>query len=338
MKSEFKYKCKYKNKKQEDFMKTKMITKLSPLFVALSIASSNLYAGELTSYSSEIEWNDVSEDGSRTISGTLADGTYKINDTFKVNFEIIKHYVSDVTIAAVEDDDGNETAAAYVVDKEYWANEVSLVQSVGTVAGMDLSLYYMNRFNKGWEAPDGANSYNKSQYIFAPVFQTSYNIADDEYYFVLELWAQVGEIDGGSLQDYSGFEANFYTGGAISENLSLDLALYNFHYYEASADEYQYNPETEITLTYSLPLNENISLELEGSLIADYYEATELSTASFSVTPTLDFEKKMGEKYALTASVSLELASFSYSDTPDTNSSKAWDTDNTLSVSVGFDF
>ena len=307
--------------------------KLSPLFIALSIASGSLCAGELTSFKSEVKLNDYKE-GSQKTEGTLAIGSYKINDTFKFLFDVDKDYVPDVNVAEVKDDDDNVISEAYVVDKEGWDTQFGIVQSAGSVAGMDMSLYYLVRYDGSWEADTGANSTYTTQYIFSPVFDTSINIADNDYYLTIELWGQGGESDGGSLEDLSGFETNFYFGGPLSDNWSFDLAWYNFDYYNTGTEEYVYQAGTEDYLTYSLALNDNVTFVLESYYEAYYTPDTEeIDSVSAYIKPIIKYTKKLGEDFSLHTSIGYDAVSYS----KESGSSSTW-SNNELEITAGFSF
>jgi len=294
-------------------MSMKISTKLSPLFIALSIASGSLCAGELTSFKSEVKLNDYKE-GAQKTEGTLAIGSYKINDTFKFLFDVDKDY----TAKDASDDDS--------VDKEGWDTQFAIAQSVGSVAGMDMSLYYFVRYDASWEADTGADSSYTAQYIFSPVFDTSIKIADNDYYLTIELWGQGGESDGGSLQDVSGFETNFYFGGPLSDNWSFDLAWYNFDYYDG--EEYDYQIGTEDYLTYSLALNDNVTFVLESYYEAYYTPDTEEILNYGHIKPIVKYKKKLGEDFSMHASIGYDAVSYANGN---------W-SNNELEITAGFSF
>lgn len=298
-------------------MTMKLTTKLSPLFIALSIASANLYAGELTSFTSEVKLNDYKE-GAQKTEFTIGKGAYKINDTFKFLFDVDKDYT------AKDDSDADSVA------KEGWDTQFGIAQSVGSIAGMDLTLYYLARYDSSWEASTGADTNYVAQYIISPIFDTSFKIADNDYYLTIELWAQGGEKNGGTLQKYSGAETNFYFGGPLSDNWSFDLAWYNFDYYDG--EEYVYQIGTEDTLTYSLALNDNVTFELEG-YYAGYYtpDTEEKADIEGHVKPAIKYKKKLGEDFSLHASIGYEVVSYENFGT------STW-SNNELEITAGFSF
>ena len=296
-------------------MSIKTINKLSPLVVALSIASSNLYAGELTSFTNELKLNDY-QDGVEKTELTLGKGVYKINDTLKFVFDVDKDFVAKNQL----DEDS--------VAKEGWDSEFGVKQAIGSVAGMDLSLSYFVRYDQSWEADSGDSSSYTAQYFFSPVFDTSFNIADNDYYFTVELWAQAGETDGSSLQDVSGFESNFYFGGPLSENWSFDLAWYNFDYYDGS--DYVYQAGTEDYLTYSLKLNDNLSFALEAYYEAYYTPDTEtVDYVGAHVKPMIKYKKKIGDDFTMFANLGYDAVKYV--------KGSGW-SNNELEISGGFKF
>ena len=296
-------------------MKTKMITKLSPLFVALSLASTSAFAGELTSFKSEVKLNDYKE-GAQKTEGTLAVGTYKINDTFSFHFDVDKDYTA------------KNKASEDSVATEGWDTQFYISQSAGSFAGMDLSLNYFVRYDASWEADTGANSSYTAQYIFSPVFDTSIKIADNDYYFTIELWGQGGESDKGSLQDVSGAETNFYFGGPLSDNWSFDLAWYNFDYYNTDTDEYDYQIGTEDYLTYTQKLNDNLSFALESYYEAYYTPETEETLNYGHIKPIIKYKKNLGEDFSMHASVGYTAVSYANGN---------W-SNNELEIAAGFSF
>jgi len=317
-KDQVKISLNYKNKNRKLFMKTKMITKLSPLFVALSVASASTFAGELSSFKSEVKLNDY-KGGYQKTEGTLALGSYKINDTYKFLFDVDKDYVAE--------DKSEEDSVA----KEGWDTQFAIAQKITKFGDVDLSFFYFIRYDESWEADSGDASTYTAQYIFSPVFDTSFNIADNDYYFTVELWAQGGESDGGSLQDVSGAETNFYFGGPLSDNWSFDLAWYNFDYYDG--DRYDYQIGTEDYLTYTQSLNDNLSFVLEAYYEAYYRPDSGLTSNYGHIKPILKYKKKLGEKFSVHASVGYDAVKYVKGE----GSSSSWG-NNELEITAGFSF
>ncbi len=59
-------------------------------------------------------------------------------------------------------------------------------------------------------------------------------------------------------------KTNFYLSGDLSEHWNLELAWYNFDYYDTDEEEYDYQIGTENYLTYSLPLVSGFSFNIEN--------------------------------------------------------------------------
>lgn len=321
-------------------MKIKMVKRLSPLFIGLSIASSSLSAGELGSFTSEVKLNDY-KNGYEKIEVTIAKGSYKLNDNVKFLFDVDKDFVADakvgeVHVAALRDSITNAiiteayTIDGYTTDKEGWDTQFGLSHDLGTFAGLNATMYYLVRYDASWEASTSDNSSYTAQYILAPTFDTDFKIADQDFSFTLELWAQAGESDGSSLQDVSGFETNFYLDGALSKHWSVSLAWYNFNYYNSGSEEYDYQLGTEDYLTYSLPLNEHVTFSLEGYYEAYYTPESEDRVIYGSIKPIITYKKKIDEDLTWHASVSYDVVSYEFH-----GSESTWG-NNELELAVGF--
>jgi len=295
-------------------MKTKTFRKLSPLFLGLSLASTSAFAGELTYFKSEVKWNGY-EEGYQKVEGTVALGSYKINDTFKFNFDVDRDYVVHTS----------ESAA-----KEGWDTSFTLSQKAGKVANADLQLNYKINYDQSQEVHNDANSTYSVAYIGQAILDFD---LDSDYYFSVEFWAQGGVTDGGDLQDDSGAETNFYFGGDISDNWSFDLAWYDFYYYNEN-EEYKLQLGTENYLNYSLPLTDNFSFMVESYFEAYYMFGTEAKQLYSHIKPILKYQTKVGEKYSVHATIGFDAVKF----TKLSGSDAELNEDNELEVAVGFSF
>lgn len=320
-------------------MKVKMVKTLSPLFVGLSIASSGLSAGELNSFASEVTLNDY-KNGYQKIEATIGIGSYKLNDNFKFTFDVdkdfIKSNIAEEYVDEIRDPITNAvmtpatTIPGYTVDKEGWDTQFGISQKIATFSGITASMYYLIRYDASWEASTGDNSSYTAQYILAPIFDTEFKIADQDFSFTLELWAQVGESDGGSLQDVSGYETNFYLSGDLSEHWNLSLAWYNFNYYNSDSDEYDYQIGTEDYLTYSLPLTDNVTFELEGYYEAYYTPESKDRIIYGHIKPMIIYKKKIDDDLSWHADVSYGAVAYEHH-----GSESTWG-NNEIEVAVGF--
>ena len=320
-------------------MKIKMIRTLSPLFVGLSIASSAVSAGELGSFASEVTLNDY-KNGYQKIEATIGVGSYKLNDDFKFLFDVdkdfIKSNVSEEYVNEIRDPITNAvmtpatTIPEHTVEKEGWDTQFGLSQNIGSFADIDATMYYLVRYDASWEASNGDGSSYTAQYILAPVFDTDFTIANQDFSLSLELWVQVGESDGGSLQDVSGYETNFYLNTDLSESWSLSLAWYNFNYYNSSSDEYDYQMGTEDYLTYSLPLNDNVTFSLEGYYEAYYTPESKDRVIYGHIKPMITYKKKIDEDLSWHADISYGAVSYEHH-----GSESTW-SNNEVEVAVGF--
>lgn len=299
-------------------MNMEMTKKSALLLAGMSLASANVLAGELSSLKSEVKVNDY-DGGYQKIEWTLGKGSYKLNDSFKFLFDVDKDFI--------ENADGTK--------QQGWDTQFGISQKLDQVAGFDFSLYYLGRYDAKWNADDGSDDSYSAQYIFSPFFSKDITIAGKEFSLGIELWAQVGESDGGSLEDISGVETNFYLDSNLSDNWELNLAWYNFNYYDSSEDEYDYQLGTEDYLTYSLPLIANFSFDLE-SYVEAYYTPDSGSTAVYAhIKPMMKYNNEINDNISWHASVAYDAVKYTYSDSDNASSSSSWD-NNEMEILLGF--
>lgn len=295
-------------------MKKEVTKKLAVLLVGMPLASASVLAGELGSLTNEVKINDY-DGGYQKTEWTVAKGSYKLNDDFKFLFDVDKDFV--------ENADGTK--------KQGWDTQFGLSQKLGQVAGFDLSLYYLMRYDASWNADNGSEDKYSAQYIFSPVFSKDITLAGKEFSLTTELWAQVGEAEGGSLQDKSGVETNFYLDGSLSDNWDLNLAWYNFNYYNSTEDEYDYTIGTEDYLTYSMPLGSGFTFAVENYIYAEVQPANDDSEyVEAWVRPMVKYSKKVNDNFSWNAGVSYDVVEYRYSAAGTT-----WD-NNEMEVKLGF--
>lgn len=301
-------------------MKMKTTKKLAALLIGMPLASAGIFAGELSSYTSEVKINDY-DAGKQKTEWTLGKGSYKLNDNFKFLFDVDKDFI--------ESADGTT--------KQGWDTQFGFSQKLAQVAGFDLSVYYLTRYDASWSADDGSGEKAIFQYIVSPVFSKDITIADKDFSLTIETWAQVGNTDGGSLQDKNGFETSFYLNGSLSDNWELELAWYNFDYYDSVEDEYDYQLGTEDYLTYSMPLAENVTFSVEGYLEAYYTPDGEVLNVYSHVAPEVKYSKKVSDDFSWHAAVSYDVLKYEYAKTEGTSGTVNRD-NNEMEITVGFKF
>ncbi len=297
-------------------MDFKMELKLNQLVLplALSLASASVTASDLKSLTHEVRVNDY-ENGFTKTEWTLGKGLYDLGDNANFLFDVDKDYTSP--------DKGPNL--------EGWDAEFGLIHSLGEFAGLKTTLYYLFRYDATWEADNGDNSNNTKQYIIAPHFSDNFTLAEKDFDYTVELWAQVGNRNEDSLKDKSGLEANFYLNGELSEYWSVNLAWYNFHYYNKAQEEYDYQIGTEDYLNFTYPLTEEFTFKLESYLVAYHTPDRDATTASAHVEPQLKFNKKVNEHFSWHAEVSYEVFNWDYS-----KAKGASYDDNELEFMIGF--
>ena len=160
-------------------------------------------------------------------------------------------------------------------------------------------------------------------------------MAGKEFSLGIELWAQVGESDGGSLQDISGVETSFYLSGALSDNWDLSLAWYNFDYYDSAEDEYDYQTGTEDYLTYSLPLATDLTFAVESYVEAYYTPDSGKESLTAHIEPMVKYNKKVNDSISWHAAVSYEVVNFDYSNSDADSHSSSW-SNNEMEMVLGF--
>ena len=295
-------------------MKKKLIT----LIAGLSLVSASSFAGELTSLTSEAVLNDF-DGGKEHVEWTLGKGSYKIDDTYKFTFDVDKDYITDNSGAINPDNLG----AKY----QGWDTQFGLVQDLGKVKGFDVSLNYLLRYDDRWDTTSHEKAINGlTQYIVSPYFNKDLKLAGKDFSFGTELWAQVGGEDGQSLENAAGGEVNFYLSGALSEKWNLDLSLYNWNYYSADADKYEYTVGTENTLAYNLPLKGGLSFNIDNYLYATYNTNTETDDVEIYIRPKVKYTKELSD-IKVYGAIAYEV--LSYEDT------KTW-TNNEFELTLGF--
>lgn len=302
-------------------MKSTNTIKLAALLVSLPLVSTGVFAGELNSFSHQVKVNDYDQ-GYQKTEWTLGVGSYKLNDDYKFSFDVDKDFVEDSS-------DGTS--------KQGWDTQFGLSHDLeNKIAGFDVSLSYLVRYDASWQTDDGSDASSTVQHIITPWLSKDIKIAGKDFSLSVELWAQVGTTDEGSMQDLSGFETSFYLDGDLSDNWSLSLAWYNFDYYDADEDEYDYQIGTENYLNYSLPLNDNFTFNVESYFEAYYTPDSESSSLDGHIAPEIKFKKKLDETYSWYAAVSYDLVKISYSKTDDV-SSHAWN-NKEVEVTLGVSF
>jgi outer membrane receptor protein involved in Fe transport len=284
--------------------------KLALLLASISLVGMNLYAGELKSFTSEAVMNDL-DSGKEHLELTIGKGSYQLNDNFKFIFDVDKDFITN----------------ANGTKQEGWDTQFGLVQDLGKVKGFDVSLNYLLRYDDRWDTTSHEKAINGlTQYIVSPYFNKDLKLAGKDFSFGTELWAQVGGEDGQSLENAAGGEVNFYLSGALSEKWNLDLSLYNWNYYSADADKYEYTVGTENTLAYNLPLKGGLSFNIDNYLYATYNTNTETDDVEIYIRPKVKYTKELSD-IKVYGAIAYEV--LSYEDT------KTW-TNNEFELTLGF--
>ncbi len=284
--------------------------KLALLLASISLVGMNLYAGELKSFTSEAVMNDL-DSGKEHLELTIGKGSYQLNDNFKFIFDVDKDFITN----------------ANGTKQEGWDTQFGIVQDLGKVKGFDVSLNYLLRYDDRWDTTSHEKSINGlTQYIVSPYFNKDLKLAGKDFSFGTELWAQVGGEDGQSLENAAGGEVNFYLSGALSEKWNLDLSLYNWNYYSADADKYEYTVGTENTLAYNLPLKGGLTFNIDNYLYATYNTNTEADDVEIYIRPKVKYTKELSD-IKVYGAIAYEV--LSYEDT------KTW-TNNEFELTLGF--
>ncbi|WP_413282959.1 hypothetical protein [Vibrio sp. MA40-2] len=293
---------------------------LAALLVSLPLTSTSVFAGELNSFSHQVKVNDYDQ-GYQKTEWTLGLGSYQLNDDYKFLFDVDKDFV--------EKSDGTS--------QQGWDTQFGISHDLTTLAGFDVSLSYLIRYDASWNTKDGSDSSNAQQYIITPWLSKGVEIAEKDFALGIELWAQVGTSNEGSLQDISGVETNFYLDGALTDNWELNLSWYNFNYYDSEDDEYDYQIGTEDYLTYSLPLNENFTFNVE-SYVEAYHTIDEKSTEVYAhIAPELKYTLKLNESVNGYAAVSYDVVKYEYFKSEGSAGTHSWK-DNELEITLGAKF
>ncbi|CAM3903351.1 hypothetical protein VA7868_03237 [Vibrio aerogenes CECT 7868] len=264
-------------------------------WIGLSLVSMGAVSGELKSLTSEVQQREF-RDGSAHTEWTLGKGSYTINDDYRFWFDVDKDYF-----------DNNDSA-----NQDGWDTEFGIGQKVGELAGYDVTLNYIYRYDARWEHGNSNKGWNQGQYIFSPFLDKTVSLFGKEMDFGIELWTQVGTVDENSLQDISGWETNFYLSGDLSDSWNLSLALYNLNYYDKAEDEYDYQAGTENYLTYSLPLGAGFTFKIENYIEAYYTPDSEYTWVSAHIEPALHFKESFNEHVSFHAKVSYEVVDWEY--------------------------
>jgi hypothetical protein len=301
-------------------MKIKSSIELAVLAMAVSTASSAVFYGELNSLKTEVVSNDY-DGGYQKTEYTVAIGSYQLSDKWSFLFDIDRDYID----------------APSADKKQGWDTQVGLSQSLSQLGGFDFSMYYLARYDATWNNEDGSDESYYTQYIISPFFSKDVTVAGKDMSLGIELWAQVGAVQGEDLQDISGAEANFYLDSSLSDNWSLNLAWYNFNYYDSSEDEYDYQIGTENYLTYSLDLNSNVTFSVENYFEAYYTFDNEEILFYGHVAPMIEYSKEVGD-FNYFASVSYEVLNGEYEDGEDYSSEVSTTHDRELEFSIGVSF
>jgi len=295
----------------------KTSTKLALLFAAAApFATANLYAGELNSYTIEAKRNKY-DGGYEKTEFTIGKGSYSFNDDYTFAFDV------DID----------------TTDLETIGMDTQFVLVQGTdlqVAGFDFDMNYILRFDPTWKQGGGDDYLPTANYILQPWFSKDVSIAGKDFSLGIELWAQAGTTNTNSLQENSGFETNFYLDGSLSDNWELNLAWYNFDYYNGS--DYVYTVGTEDYLTYTYPLANGFSIGVEAGLYAEYTPDADSSTyVDAYISPRIRYSSKINENATWHVMAEYEVAAYEYGDESSSASDTDW-SDNEFELSVGVKF
>ncbi|MFT6925307.1 MAG: hypothetical protein ACJAZP_000887 [Psychromonas sp.] len=294
-------------------MKMDLTKKLAVLLVGMPIASASVLAAELSSFTNEVKVNDY-DNGYQITEWTLGKGAYKLNDDLSFIFDVDKNFVDNA--------DGTK--------EQGWDTQFGIVQAVDQqVAGFDIDLNYLVRYDAAWNAGDGSDDWYVAQYIFSPWLSKDITIAGKDFSLGIELWAQVGEKDGASLQDYNGYETSFYLDGDLSDNWVLNLAWYNFDYYDG--DKYAYQIGTEDYLTYTLPLKSGFSFAVESYVEAYYTPDNYDKWVSAHIQPMVKYNQKVNDDFSWHASIAYNAVEYTNSESVDSS----WG-NNEMEILLGF--
>jgi len=302
-------------------MKIKKANKMALMMLFLPLSSTGVFAGELNSFYHQVKLNDYDQ-GYQKIEWTLGVGSYQLNDDYKFSFDVDKDFV--------EKADGTSMQG--------WDTQFGLSHGLESkIGGFDVKLSTYLRYDASWNADDGSDSSDTKQYIITPVLSKDVSILDKDFSLTIEMWAQVGSNDEGSLQDISGVETSFYLDGSLNDNWDLSLAWYNFDYYDTEDNDYDYQIGTEDYLNYSLPLNEHFTFNLENYVEA-YYTPDERSTEVYGHSaPEIKYTMKLNEKVTGYAAVSYDVIKYKYTKYQGSSATHSW-RNNELEFTLGAKF
>ncbi|MPX91204.1 hypothetical protein [Salinivibrio sp. VYel1] len=286
---------------------------------AITLTSATSFAGELGSLTSEVKINDY-EKGLTKTEVTIGKGSYKLSDDYSFLFDVDKDFIK------------NEGEAR----KEGWDTKFAVAQGISPLGSFDALMNYIFYYDASWQASNGSDSSDTKKYVLQPYFSKDIILGGKDFSFGIELWAQLGNNNDESLKNKSGFETNFYLFGDLSEHWNLELAWYNFNYYHDPADEYQYQIGTEDYLTYSLPLADNVSFNVETMLYADHLPERDLTTADVHIQPQLEFKKQVNDNFSWHAGVTYEVLSWNYTDAKGTAKDRNAFDNNEFEAYLGF--
>lgn len=286
---------------------------------AITLTSATSFAGELGSLTSEVKINDY-EKGLTKTEVTIGKGSYKLSDDYSFLFDVDKDFIK------------NEGEAR----KEGWDTQFGLAQGAGSVGNFDTTMYYLFRYDASWKASDESDSSDTKQYIIAPYFSKDVTLGGKDFSFGIELWAQLGNENDDSLKNKSGVETNFYLSGDLSEHWNLELAWYNFDYYDTEEEEYDYQIGTENYLTYSLPLPAGFMFNIENYVEAYHTPDSDTTLAYAHIQPELEFKKAVNEHFSWHAGVSYEAFNWEFKDAQGNKDDKDIFDNNEFQAYLGF--
>lgn len=304
---------------KKGYFKVSNTIQKTALAAAIALASTTSFAGELGSLTSEVKVNDY-EKGLTKTEVTIGKGSYKLSDDVSFLFDVDKDFID------------SEGAAR----KEGWDTQFGLAQGIGTIGDFNTTMYYLFRYDASWKASDESDSSDTKQYIIAPYLSKDISLGGKDFSFGIELWAQLGNDNDESLKNISGVETNFYLSGALSENWNLELAWYNFDYYDTDEEEYDYQIGTENYLTYSLPLVSGFSFNIENYVEAYHTPDSDTTIAYAHIQPEFEFKKEVNENFSWHAGVSYEAFNWEFKDAKGNKDDKDIFDNNEFQAYLGF--
>lgn len=241
----------------------------------------------------------------------LAEGSYKINDTWSFNYEASKTHWSN-------DHDNMWRDISFL--------DISLNQYLPLNDTWYLYTTYQYLHNGNWNADSHKSgvheygNYNYYDYLYASAyFGRSYKFMEKDWYLGVKIDQQFGKILQHSFPrvqregDITGL--NLFTGATLTENLKLELANYHLAAYNEFSDKYDYWLKGEMTLEHTLPLKHNFSIVTELYAESTRYIKTDQKDVVFTdayLLPQLQYKKEIKEKISFHASLGYELVSYYY--------------------------